>query len=221
MKKYALPVVIGVVLCTALALFPGATEVVGGISTIILTAILVAVTWYYADETRTMRQEAQISRLFNMPVIRLTGTLTREPNVAIRNIGRGFARDVNLEIVEIDGDKEPVVTSLQIPILGPGEGVEFKPRSYPSMTVAGFNLGDHRIEFSASGAYFDAAGTQQTLHDEFSLSDFINHCEALGVEFAPVSHESEWHRTIEEDRFRSELLKQLSGIANSISRFRL
>lgn len=221
LSRYAIPVVIGVALAAALLFLRDAAAVVGGVSTIILTSILVSVTWYYADETRTMREEAQASRRFNMPVLRLTGTLTHEPNVALRNIGRGFARDADISITEFDGDKEPVTTSLQIPVLGPGEGIEFRPRSLCVMAMGGFVIKDERIEFRAEGTYYDAVGSRQELHDSFSLSEFITKCEALGVVFESVSHESEWHKKIGEDRFRKDLLSKLASIADSISRFRL
>ena len=216
--KYAIPVVIGLIMASASLAWGTQAGVISGIATILLTAILVSITWYYADETRTLRQEAQTSRLFNLPVLRLTGTLTSEPNVMVRNIGQGFAADVTLIITELDDNKPPVITTLDVPIIGPGEGIEFKPRSYPIRTINGFGLENSSITFHAVGSYVDAAGFMHNVDDEFSLSDYITRCESLGVEFASIRRENDFVKSLEERDFRKSVPASLKVIADRISR---
>jgi len=219
--KYAVPVVLGLLLAVASLLWGGQAAVIAGVASILLTATLVSITWYYADETRILRREAQVTRLFNQPVIRLTATLASEPHVVLRNIGQGFAADVSIAITETSDAKEPMLHSLAIPILGPGEGVEFTPHSHVFRSINGFLLDGRSISFSAGGQYTDASGTKHSIDDVFSLSDFINSCEQLGVEFARDDSFKASLRDSDEREYRKAVTGQLTRVADAITRIRL
>ena len=218
--KYGLPVAIGVALAGASVLFAAKAPAIGGAATVLLTAVLVSITWYYADETRILRREAQTSRLFSLPLIRLSATLTSEPHILIRNIGQGFAADLTITVTETSTGREPSVRSIVIPALGPGEGVEFAPHTHVFRSVNGFLLRDKSIVFRATGTYTDPAHVPHTVEDDFSLSDFINSCEDLGVEFADDGRFDRAIESREQKEFQKSITEGLRRIGDAISRFR-
>jgi hypothetical protein len=218
--KYVIPVGLGLLLAIASLVVSSQAAAIAAVATVLLTATLVSITWYYADETGVLRQEAQTSRLFSLPLLRLTGTLTSEPNVVLRNVGQGFAVDVDVTISELEAGKPPREGSLRIPLIGPGEGIELKPYSYPVRCINGFGLENNSIVFEARGTYVDAAGVTRRIDDEFSLSDYITRCEAMGVEFEPVAREHrDLYREEDERNFFKSVPANLQKIADKMPRF--
>lgn len=196
------------------------TVSIGDLVNLLLVAVLVGTTVFYAVRTHNLWQETRKTRLYQQPCVKLAVGRHRAPSVAIVNAGGGYALDLKLSLQQ-NGTPNARLT-LGIPSLAPGASYDVPIQS--SRSFLGWQeIGQNNLVVSIEGSCRDSVGEAINVSHRISLTEHVRQLEKIGagyLEYADSSRSIHEAMILQRDReqYEARILDVLDKIARGLGR---